>query len=134
MIVLTMARRTQALTHNISINVSDGDSFCDQSRLLSVTCVADACVSTCDDGNQCTDDGVCDPVSGCPGSTDSPAGTACDFATVGDGLCDGAGACVECLTATDCTGGVCNGSGLCVECVAAGDCTDDGTELHVGHL
>lgn len=107
----------QALTHNISINVSDGDTFCDQSRLLNVTCVADACGATsCDDGNQCTDDGVCDPVSGCPGSTNSPAGTTCDFASVGDGLCDGAGACVECLTSTDCTN---DGN----ECTAGPSCT-----------
>ncbi|MGB5704058.1 MAG: hypothetical protein WBM48_14645, partial [Polyangiales bacterium] len=95
---------TQALDHNVSISVSDGDTFCDQSRLLNVTCVADTCIGlSCDDGNQCTDDGACDPVSGCPGSTPSLDGTVCDFATTGDGVCDGAGNCVDCLTATDCT-------------------------------
>ncbi|MGD8825343.1 MAG: hypothetical protein PVI24_10205 [Myxococcales bacterium] len=154
---------TQAIDHNISINVSDGDTFCDQSRLLNVTCVADACASTtCDDGNQCTDDGVCDPVSGCPGSTNTAAGAACDFASVGDGLCDGAGTCVECLTTTDCTNdgnecttgpsctagtcdtptplasgttcsaGFCDGAGACVGCLSATDCTDDGNECTTG--
>ncbi len=149
---------TQAITHNVSIKVSDGDSFCDQTRLLSVTCVPDACagppVVTCDDFNQCTDDGVCDPVSGCPGSTNSAAGVACDYVAVGDGLCDGAGACVQCLAATDCaddgndctapatctagvctaanepsgttcSAGLCDGAGVCVGCLAGTDCPDD---------
>jgi hypothetical protein len=108
---------TQAINHNITINVSDGDTFCDQSRLLNVTCVNNACGSvSCNDANQCTDDGVCDPVSGCPAKTNSPAGTACDFASVGDGLCNGAGTCVQCLTATDCTN---DGN----ECTAAPSCT-----------
>jgi hypothetical protein len=152
---------TEAIDHNISINVSDGDTFCDQSRQLNVTCVADICVGppvlSCDDGNQCTDDGVCDPISGCPGSTPSLSGAACDFASVGDGLCDGAGACVECLAGTDCTddgnectapatcgagtcvvtnepasvpctGGVCDGGGACTGCAVDGDCADDSNE------
>jgi hypothetical protein len=156
---------TQALDHNVSALVSDGDAFCNQSRLLNVTCVPDVCVGppvvSCDDGNQCTDDGVCDPVSGCPGSTPSLDGTACNFAAVGDGLCDGAGTCVECLVATDCTddgnectepatctgnacvaantasgtactGGVCDGAGLCVGCLVAGDCSDDGNDCTTG--
>ncbi len=152
---------TQAIDHNISITASDGDSFCDQTRLLNVTCVPDACIGppvvSCDDGIQCTDDGVCDPVSGCPGSTPSLDGTVCDFVAVGDGVCDGAGACVDCLTPTDCTddgnectdpaicsanscvenntasgtactGGICDGAGTCVGCVDAGDCADDGND------
>jgi hypothetical protein len=155
---VTTYQCTQALNHNISITVSDGDSFCNQTRLLNVICVADACGGvSCDDTNQCTDDGTCNPVSGCPGSTPSPSGTACNFASVGDGLCNGAGACVDCLTPTDClddgnqctapatcpagtcvvtnqpastpcTGGVCNGSGACTGCVVAGDCADDGNQ------
>jgi len=151
----------QALDHNISINVSDGDTFCDQTRLLNVTCVPDVCVGppalNCDDFNQCTDDAACDPVSGCPGSTPSLSGTVCDFVAVGDGLCDGAGACVECLAPTDCTddgnectapatcpagacvvvnepastpcaSGVCDGAGNCTGCVLDTDCTDDSNE------
>lgn len=156
---------TQALTHNITLTVSDGDSFCDQTRLLTVDCVADVCAGSppvsCDDGNQCTDDGACDPVGGCPGSTNSLEGTACDFTSTGDGLCDGAGSCVECLTATDCpddgnectqpatcdlnscsvaftaadtpcTGGVCDGAGNCVGCLDATDCPDDGNDCTTG--
>jgi hypothetical protein len=149
---------TQAIDHNISMTVSDGDSFCNQTRLLNVTCVPNACGGvSCNDGNQCTNDGVCDPVSGCPGSTNSPAGTVCNYIAVGDGFCNGAGACVQCLTATNCvddgnqctapatctggvcmivnspsgtscTGGVCNGAGACVGCVVAGDCADDGNQ------
>lgn len=152
---------TQPINHNVDILVSDGDSFCDQSRLLNVTCVPDVCAGTppldCDDANQCTDDGVCDPVTGCPGSTDSSAGTACDFIAVGDGFCDGAGTCVECLVGSDCTddgnectdpatctlnvcgvtntpadtpctGGICDGLGSCVGCLVSGDCADDANQ------
>jgi len=152
---------TQAVVHNIGIAVGDGDSFCDQTRQLAVACVPDVCVGppvvSCDDANQCTDDGTCDPVSGCPGSTPSLSGSACDFAAPGDGLCDGSGACVECLAPTDCTddgnecttpatcpanlcvvanepastpctGGVCDGAGACVGCAVDGDCSDDANE------
>ena len=149
---------TQALPHNVGVTVSDGDTFCDQTRFVTVDCVPDVCVGlSCDDGNQCTDDGACDPVNGCPGSTPSLSGAACDFIAVGDGLCDGAGTCVECLAPTDCTddgndctepatctanactvanttsgtacsGGVCDGAGTCVGCVVAGDCSDDGND------
>lgn len=153
---------TQAILHNIDVTVSDGDTFCDQSRLLEVNCVVDGCDGvTCDDGNQCTDDGTCDPVAGCPATTPSLEGTACDFVSTGDGLCDGAGSCVECLTATDCpddgnectepatcdlnscavafttadtpcTGGVCDGAGSCVGCLDATDCPDDGNDCTTG--
>lgn len=88
--------------------MSDGDTFCDQSGLLNITCVPDVCVGPpaldCDDANQCTDDGVCDPVSGCPGSTNSAAGAACDFIAVGDGFCDGGGP----------GSGTCDGAGACI--------------------
>lgn len=152
---------TQPLDHNVSLTVGDGDNFCNQTRLLNVTCVPDVCVGPpvldCDDGNQCTDDGACNPVNGCPGSTNSAAGAVCDYLAPGDGLCDGAGVCVECLTATDCTddgnectepasctagvctvtnsaastactGGVCDGAGACVGCAVDGDCADDSNE------
>lgn len=158
---VTTYQCTQAIDHNISINVSDGDTFCDQTRLLNVTCVPDVCVGppvvSCDDANQCTDDPACDPVSGCASSTPSLSGTACDFVAVGDGLCDGAGACIECLAPTDCTddgnectapatctagacgvtnepastpctGGVCDGLGACVGCAIDGDCADDSND------
>ena len=49
------------------------------------------------DGNQCTQD-VC--TSGSPSNPDIASGTACS--QNGGSLCDGAGACVECLAASDC--------------------------------
>lgn len=53
----------------------------------------------CDDGVECTID-VCDALTGGCLHDPAPAGTAC-----GAGLsCDGAGACVECLTAAECPG------------------------------
>jgi len=61
------------------------------------TCFVDRCVDVlCEDSNQCTDDGTCNPATGlCEGAGSSPAGTTCDQ---NDGLvCDGAGSCVECV-------------------------------------
>ncbi len=51
-----------------------------------------------DDGNACTDD-VC--VNGVPTHTNSVVGTVC---TDGGTRCDGQGACVECVQASDCSG------------------------------
>jgi hypothetical protein len=52
-----------------------------------------------DDMNECTDD-VCE--NGAPVNKPKAAGTAC---TMGGGaVCDGNGACVQCLVATDCAG------------------------------
>ncbi len=51
------------------------------------------------DGRQCTDD-VC--AAGVPFNPPFPGGTACS--EDGGVLCDGAGTCVECLSATDCPG------------------------------
>lgn len=53
-----------------------------------------------DDGNACTAPAVCTG-TGCETSPE-PSGTVCDFAGSGDGVCDGASACVECLTDFDC--------------------------------
>ena len=49
----------------------------------------------CNDGNQCTSDGNCDPQSGqCPTPTPEAPGTACDAGGgPGSGTCDGAGNC-----------------------------------------
>ncbi len=51
-----------------------------------------------DDGNACTDD-VC--TDGLPVHTPTVAGTPCSMGGV---LCDGKGACVECLSPSDCSG------------------------------
>ncbi len=66
------------------------------------------------DGNQCTDD-VC--TAGTPSNPPSTARTTCDQS--GGSLCNGAGACVACVEASDCPGSdtecqvrVCN-SGFC---------------------
>jgi cysteine-rich repeat protein len=85
-----------------------------------------------DDGNPCTDD-VCN--AGVPENNPSAAKTAC---SVGAGtLCDGDGACVECVDLSDCSSGVCeanacvpptcldevrNGNETSVDCGGA-DCT-----------
>jgi hypothetical protein len=59
------------------------------------------------DGNACTAD-VCD--FGVPLNPPEPAGTAC--AQSGGTVCDGSGACVECLAGPDCPSGVCV-AGVC---------------------
>jgi hypothetical protein len=55
-----------------------------------------------DDGNDCTDD-VCFPVG--PTNAMSAPKTACDES--GGTICDGAGACVECVDDGDCATGTC---------------------------
>jgi hypothetical protein len=78
-----------------------------------------------DDGNDCTIDG-CD--QGAPFHQPQPKGTACT--QLAGGLCTDSGACVECLSSSDCpSSGVCTNN----KCAAAG-CTDkvkNGTETDV---
>ena len=65
------------------------------------------------DGNACTDD-VCS--AGAPSKPPSAAGAAC--AESGGAVCDGAGHCVACVTAAQCTGGVCvNNACVSLTCV-----------------
>jgi hypothetical protein len=55
----------------------------------------------CDDGNDCTADGACNPANGmCEGGGNEPEGTPCD--QDGGQVCDGAGQCVECNDASQC--------------------------------
>ena len=55
----------------------------------------------CNDGNDCTDDGVCNPENGlCEGGSDSPRNAPCDQR--GGQFCDGSGNCVECNDASQC--------------------------------
>ena len=74
-------------------------------------CLAGVCLSPgaicqitgcLDDGNDCTTASVC-TAAGCTAPLPEPAGTLCIF---GDGMelgvCDGAGTCVECLSASHC--------------------------------
>ncbi|MFO0759765.1 MAG: hypothetical protein U0359_24975 [Byssovorax sp.] len=70
---------------------------------------------TADDGNECTDD-LC--VAGMLTHPSSASGKAC---TANDGQrCDGAGACVECLSGADCASFVCT-----LHACAAPTCTDN---------
>ncbi len=70
------------------------------------TCEAGLCVGlcdgeVCDDGNDCTDDGTCNPANGrCDDREDEPSGASCD--QDGGQYCNGAGSCVQCTTATHC--------------------------------
>jgi hypothetical protein len=65
------------------------------------------------DGNPCTND-VCS--GGVPSNPAYSAGAPCTDADAGDGgggkVCDGNGACVGCVQASDCTSGVCT-AGTC---------------------
>ena len=56
-----------------------------------------------DDANGCTDD-VCN--AGTPANVASMAGSTCTDA--GGKMCDGDGACVECLAPKDCSSGICD--------------------------
>jgi hypothetical protein len=106
----------------------------------------------CDDGIDCTDDGVCNPTNGlCEGGADAPRNTPCD--QEGGKFCDGSGSCVECNDANqcddrnDCTVDSCNpasascdhntvpddtgcaqGAGTCQQGVCIGEfaCTEQG--------
>jgi hypothetical protein len=78
----------------------------------------------CDDGNLCTIN-VCGADGSCRNynqDLDVPCG--------GDRVCNGAGRCVQCFTATDCTESapICSTDGRCVQCVGAADCPDDGID------
>ena len=71
------------------------------------TCEMGVCEGLCDnvdcsDGNDCTTDGVCDPLDGtCGGGGNEPVDTSCDD----DRVCDGQGNCVECATDERCDDG-----------------------------
>ncbi|MCP4679599.1 MAG: hypothetical protein GY854_29725, partial [Deltaproteobacteria bacterium] len=106
---------------------------CDDSN----ACTIDSCDTVlgcqaapldCNDGNECTAD-TCDPLTGCA-NTPLIAGTACSA-----GMCDGTGACVQCLVDGDCDDGdACNGLETCSAnvCVAGTPLTcDDGNECTV---
>lgn len=87
-----------------------------------VTSVADD-LDEPDDDNECTHD-LCQ--AGVPAHLPEDAGAACAAPT--GTLCDGAGACVECLDAADCASGVCAQSACvpaqCNDHVKNGDETD----------
>jgi hypothetical protein len=58
----------------------------------------------CDDNNQCTIDGACDPFTGaCGRQLDAPIDTPCNQS--GGRFCDGWGSCVDCNDAAQCDDG-----------------------------
>ena len=77
------------------------------------------------DQNECTID-VC--VEGTPVNDPAIAGTAC--AQDNGKLCDGAGACVECLTGGDCVSGVCSVANTCAP-ASCGDGAKNGGETDI---
>jgi hypothetical protein len=59
---------------------------------------------TCNDNNQCTIDGTCNPATGhCDGSGNLPANSACN--QNGGQVCDGRGTCVGCNVSAQCDDG-----------------------------
>lgn len=105
--------------------MSDGVSgTCDSGSCMTANTVSCDSVD-CDDGNPCTIDGVCDETTGeCPEKTFVPVDQSCG----GDDVCDGAGACVECNRAAQCSDGngctedTCGSDGMCSN-VTLGDGT-----------
>lgn len=96
---------TQQVTGDCQVTVCDGKG---------ATALQDDPTDVLDDGNACTSDAC---VDGAAVNTPLAAGAVC---AVGAGkLCDGHGACVECLAAEDCASQVCTQS----QCVPA-SCTD----------
>ena len=121
----------------------------DNNECTDNACVAGACEFTNNDANQCSDGGlpgtcnagdceglcapdtcadngvecqtdVCDPADGSCGTQNDGINTGCDLGGSA-GVCDGAGACVECNTDSQCGSGetcvnnACEGAGLVCE-------------------
>lgn len=81
-----------------------------------------------DDGEECTAD-TC--VAGAPSHTNIGAGTPCP--TTAGHVCDGAGACVECVDGTQCATKVCGAGGTCLPASCAdGVANGDETALDCG--
>ena len=101
------------------------DCECAQRNCQSV-CTGARDGDSCDDGNLCTGDGAC--LSGVcqPGAPACAPGVPVDECTVTSGACDPASG--ECLTeprpaGSSCEGGkVCDGAGSCVQCLSAATC------------
>jgi hypothetical protein len=69
---------------------------------------ADSCDPQCttdadcpDDGNDCTQPSTCNAACLCKPGISEPAGTLCDLASTGDGLCDGSGSCTPVAPTVD---------------------------------
>lgn len=99
----------------------------------------------CEDGNECTNSGVCDTLTSSCVFTDRPDFSSCDFSAPGNGLCQ-AGECepgfcgadpIDCSGAHDCrTDGQCDEScdpsDTCERCVGQNDPAPAGTPCAIG--
>jgi hypothetical protein len=102
------------------------------------SCQAGVCVAlcdgvNCDDGNECTSDGACNPANGeCEGGGFEPMDTAC--AQAGGSVCDGEGTCVQCNSADQCTedGNECTAA-ACQANVCGQSNVSDGTSCDDGN-
>jgi hypothetical protein len=86
-------------TPTITLTVSDGDPTCNDVLAMQVICVACLGTGACDDQNACTLGDTCQNET-CKGTSFAAPRTPCAPAKI----CDGAGACVECLAPSDCPG------------------------------
>ena len=122
-------------------NLQDGTAECSNvPKSDDATCIENGiagwCVSgqcdfcamvNCDDANDCTADGECDPTNGsCPNKTPEPSGTACGM----DRVCDGRGNCAACTDNSQCgdgnpcTSDICDSIGSCDHFNANGEVCD----------
>ena len=127
----------------ITVSCSDGDADCDQAKALTLACPGENfCISQpadCSASNECLTDGVCNalcdpadlasctpPDTRCPGQDDNqPAGTDCAFNS--GNVCDGNGACVQCLLAENEGRCLVAGGFLGDVCTSNTDCPVTGT-------
>jgi hypothetical protein len=103
-----------------------GDGVCLQGECVELgLCEAVDCTS----GNECVQDGTCDPADGqCILGDNTLAGEPCGLFGVGDGVCDGAGTCVECNDTPDCGEADQCLVWICVETSCVEEAVPDGTE------
>jgi hypothetical protein len=104
----------------------DDGAGCEDEPGVPGTCNGNMCVSlcegvTCPSSNECVMDGICDDQTGeCIPGDDQPPGIPCDLLVSGDGVCDGQGACVECIGDEQCSAGQTCGDNHCFrECPPA---------------
>ncbi len=132
---------TECMTKTCASGVC-GFSFADDGAPVSAQTTGDCKKVVCDgaggtksidfdsdlpnDGNGCTTDSCS---SGVPLHSNSGAGTSCSES--GGKVCDGAGACVECVANPDCTSGVCNTTSHTCAAASCSDTTKNGDESDI---
>ena len=103
-----------------------GDGVCSQGECVGPgLCEGVDCTSP----HECTQDGTCDPADGqCIPGDNTLAGEPCGLFGVGDGVCDGAGTCVECNDTPDCGEADQCLVWICVDTSCVEEAVPDGTE------